>query len=144
MKKRKLVVESAEKALKLMLSMLSANMVDNELINCDASEKGVEHNGVKYPIKLVWLERGDNDFVGCPCFTCRFNGVLPTGDRVEADVYVKTFAVRALTMCKMNLHHKGNTMQREIEDGQTFVMDDHSKGYGEEKYIYKDNKSIPL
>ena len=132
--KRKLIVENAEKALKAMLSMLAANMIDNELAN---SSEGVELNGVKYPVKLVWLDRGDNDLVGCPCFACHFNGVIPTGERVDAIVYVKTFATRALTMCKMHmLTEETETKYHEIADGETFTMD--SKGYDKETYSYKD------
>ncbi len=141
MKKRELIVDNAEKALKSMLAMLAANMIDNELDNCEATEKGVELQGVKYPVKLVWLERGDNDLVGCPCFACNFNGMLPTGAHIKAVVYVKAFAARTFTMCKMHmLKDEGNVKCREIADGDSFVMNDNSKGYGEETYLYKNGK----
>ncbi len=136
MKKRVLIVENAEKALKSMLSMLDANMIDNDLES--SATEGIEYNGVKYPVKLVWLKRGDNDLVGCPCFACKFHGVLPSGERVDAIVYVKTFATRALTMCKMHmLTEETETKYHEIEDGETFVMEGRSKGYAEETYQYK-------
>lgn len=141
MKKRELVVESAEKALKLMLSMLAANMIDNDLESSPSAEDGVELHGEKYPVKLAWLDRGGDDFVGCPCFMCNFSGTLPTGNHVEAVVYVKTFAARTLTMCKMHLLKKDSPVQcQEIKDGMTFDMNDCSRGFVAERYLYKDGK----
>lgn len=123
MKKRKLIVENAEKALKSMLSMLEANMIDNDL---DSSS-----------MKLIWLDRGDNDLVGCPCFACNFHGVVPSGERIDAIVYVKTFASRTFNMCKMHiLKEETETKYHEIADGENFTMD--SKGYDKETYLYKD------
>lgn len=74
-----------------MKSMLVANMVDNELVekNREVGDEAVAgdvyDDNVKawYHLKLVWLKRGDDDLVGCPCFVCPFNGTLPDGTKVD-------------------------------------------------------------
>lgn len=145
MKKRELMIDTAQKALKAMLAMLDADMIGNDLVECDPTQGGVELHGTFYPVKLVWLKRGDKGLVGCPCFICDFCGIFPSGRRVESVMYVKAFALRTGSMCKMHLRdEKAKVKYTEIADGQTFVIDDQSRGYEKGTYLYKNGVITPL
>ena len=77
MKKRKLLVSTPAEALKVMTGMLSANMIDNELVTIagECDENGKEIPDIQqYHVRLGWLNRGDDDLIGCPCFACDFEG----------------------------------------------------------------------
>ena len=135
--KRKLCVENRRMALKAMCDMLSANMMDNELEEVSSDSK---HPEDVYGVKLVWLDRGANGWVGCPCFVAKFDGCLPNGKKIKAVVYVKVFAARTFQMCKMHELKEGESENwREISDGETFDMPEN-KPYQKETYIFRDGK----
>lgn len=127
MEKRVLAVKTAQQAFALMKSMLVANMVDNELVekNREVGDEAVAgdvyDDNVKawYHLKLVWLKRGDDDLVGCPCFVCPFNGTLPDGTKVDTQVYVKTFSTKALHNCKST--STGNLNGRKYETARNLL-----------------------
>lgn len=132
--KRKLCVENRRMALKAMCDMLSANMMDNELEEVSSDSKQPED---VYGVKLVWLDRGANGWVGCPCFVAKFNGCLPNGKKIKAVVYVKIFASRSFQMCKMHELKEGESENwREILDGETFEMPE-DKNHPKESYLYE-------
>ena len=139
MKKRTLAVKTAQQAFALMKSMLAACPLDNELVE-KQDHKDMEVGDVLdadtvYHLKLVWLKRGDNDLVGCPCFLCPFNGVLPNGVHLVTQAYVKIFSTKALHNCKMHL--KGDELEwTEIKDGDEFVMKEEA-GFPEEHFVYR-------
>lgn len=140
MEKRVLAVKTAQQAFALMKSMLAANMVDNELVekqnHKDMEVGDVLDAGAVYHLKLVWLKRGDDDLVGCPCFVCPFKGILPDGTKVDTQVYVKAFSTKALHNCK--LHLKGDELEwTEIKDGEEFVMKAEAGRFPEECFVYQ-------
>lgn len=130
--RRDLKVASDEQALKLMLSFLTANMLDNDLAVEDPDAKEL-----KYFIKYGWFSRGEDpeDKVGCPCYVADYEGHLPgSNEKVNAIVYVKSFAQREPTMTKMHIPETGSFDFMEIEDGDIFKMDDGRR------YLRKDGK----
>ncbi len=139
MKKRKLLVSTPAEALKVMTGMLSANMIDNELVTIagECDENGKEIPDIQqYHVRLGWLYRGDDDLIGCPCFACDFDGMLPTGDLIKAVVYVKVFATKTLHMCRM--HRLDDAVDfREIKDGEKFNMHDAQERFPDEVYLYQ-------
>ena len=141
---RKLVIKSSTEALSAMTAMLAANMIDNELVatSVEKDAYGEEILGThKYDIKLGWLNRGDDDLVGCPCFACDFDGMLPTGERIQAVVYAKVFASTTLNMCR--LHRKEEIAEfKEIKDGETFTMHDELGRFVDEDYRYLNGEII--
>lgn len=150
MEKRVLAVKTAQQAFALMKSMLVANMVDNELVekNREVGDEAVAgdvyDDNVKdwYHLKLVWLKRGDDDLVGCPCFVCPFNGTLPDGTKVDTQVYVKAFSTKALHNCKMHLN--GELEWTEIRDGEEFTMSDEAGRFSEERFVYRGGEILKL
>lgn len=144
METRKLVIKSSTEALSAMTAMLAANMIDNELVatSVEKDAYGEEILGTyKYDIKLGWLNRGDDDLVGCPCFACDFDGMLPTGERIQAVVYTKVFASTTLNMCR--LHRKEEIAEfKEIKDGETFTMHDELGRFVDEDYRYLNGEII--
>lgn len=144
METRKLVIKSSTEALSAMTAMLAANMIDNELVatSVEKDAYGEEIFGThKYDIKLGWLNRGDDDLVGCPCFACDFDGMLPTGERIQAVVYAKVFASTTLNMCR--LHRKEEIAEfKEIKDGETFTMHDELGRFVDEDYRYLNGEII--
>lgn len=150
MGKRVLAVKTVQQAFALMKSMLIANMVDNELIekNRKVADEVVagdvydDNAKAWYHLKLVWLKRGDEGLVGCPCFVCPFHGTLPNGTKVETQIYVKTFSTKALHNCKMHLN--GRLEWTEIHDGEEFIMSDKAGRFSEEKYVYRDGEILKL
>ena len=144
METRKLVIKSSTEALSAMTAMLAANMIDNELVatSVEKDAYGEEILGThKYDIKLGWLNRGDDDLVGCPCFACDFDGMLPTGERIQAVVYAKVFASTTLNMCR--LHRKEEIAEfKEIKDGETFTMHDELGRFVDEDYRYLNGEII--
>ncbi len=144
MEKRTLAVKTAQQAFALMKSMLAANMVDNELVEkqvktgaeVEVGDIFDESSKAWYHLKLVWLKRGDDDLVGCPCFVCPFKGTLPDGTKVDTQVYVKAFSTKALHNCK--LHLKGDELEwTEIKDGEEFVMKAEAGRFPEECFVYQ-------
>ena len=79
-----------------------------------------------------------NDVVGCPCFLCEYDGVLPFKNTKKALVYVKAFSSRSLLMTKIFPveNNASKFFIDEIKDGESFVMDDGRK------YLYKDKQII--
>ena len=144
METRKLVIKSSEEALGAMVAMLSANMIDNELVATPAEKDacGEEIPGThEYGVKLGWLNRGDDDLVGCPCFACDFDGMLPTGECIKAVVYVKAFANKTLHMCRM--HRREEIAEfKEIKDGEIFTMHDEIGRFVDEDYRYLNGEII--
>ncbi len=135
--KRNLIISERKEALHAMLAMLSANMMDNELEEVSSTSENRED---LYGVKLVWLDRGANGWVGCPCFVSKFDGCLPNGRKIKAVVYVKVFAARTFQMCKMHELKEGESENwREISDGETFDMPEN-KPYQKETYIFRDGK----
>ena len=143
MKRREIKVASAEEALKRMQAFLFANMLDNELEVDDPHSENPS-----YYVKLVWLsrERDEKDKVGCPCFACTFNGMLP-GRTKAADgiVYVKVFADKDYQMVRMHLidvdpEEGVNFSVEEIPEGEVFEMIDEEHRYEDEKFVFKDGK----
>ena len=106
--KRNLIISERKEALHAMLAMLSANMMDNELEEVSSTSENRED---LYGVKLVWLDRGANGWVGCPCFVSKFDGCLPNGRKIKAVVYVKIFASRTFQMCKMVFDPSAETLQ---------------------------------
>lgn len=144
METRKLVIKSSTEALSAMIATFKANMIDNDLVvaSVDRNALGKEIHGThKYDIKLGWLNRGDDDLVGCPCFACDFDGMLPTGEHVKAVVYVKTFAMRALCMCTL-IRKEEIAEFKEIKDGETFTMHDELGRFVDEDYRYLNGEII--
>ena len=126
---RKLLIKTADDALKIMTATLAANMIDNELVT------NKEH---KHEIKLGWLTRKKHNRIGCPCFICEFDGLLPSGERLNGIVYVKTFASKKLLMCK--LEHWSNVAKfEEISEGQSFTMAGDDR-FEEEKFILQNGE----
>ena len=132
--KRNLIISERKEALHAMLAMLSANMMDNELEEVSSTSENRED---LYGVKLVWLDRGANGWVGCPCFVSKFDGCLPNGRKIKAVVYVKIFASRTFQMCKMHELKEGKSENwREIQDGETFEMPEDKK-HPKESYRYE-------
>lgn len=151
MEKRTLAVKTAQQAFALMKSMLAANMVDNELVEKQVktgAEVGSgdvfdENSKAWYHLQLVWLKRGDDELVGCPCFVCPFKGILPDGTKVDTLVYVKAFSTKALHNCK--LHRKGEELEwTEIKDGDEFVMKAEAGRFPEERFLYRGGEIFEL
>ena len=151
MEKRTLAVKTAQQAFALMKSMLAANMVDNELVEKEVkngAEVGLgdvfdESSKAWYHLRLVWLKRGDDDLVGCPCFVCPFKGSLPDGTKVDTLVYVKAFSTKALHNCKMHLN--GEELEwEEIKDGDEFVMKEETGRFPEERFLYRGGEIFEL
>ncbi|MBS4773319.1 MAG: hypothetical protein KHX55_03460 [Proteobacteria bacterium] len=136
MSTKDLKVASDEQALKLMLSFLAANMLDNEL-----SVENPNDSEPKYVIRYGWFSRDEDaeDKVGCPCYVADYEGYIPGEDRAEhAIVYVKSFAQRYPTMTKMHLVKNGGFDFIEIENGEEFVMEDGRR------YLRQDGKVMPI
>lgn len=132
MSTKDLKVTSDEQALKLMLSFLAANMLDNEL-----SVENSNDPEPKYVIRYGWFSRdGDaEDKVGCPCYTADYQGYIPGENKTcHAIVYVKSFAQRHLTMTKMHVVDEGGFSFVEIKDGEEFAMEDGRR------YLRRDGK----
>lgn len=132
---RKLTVPSAQKALELMVAMLAANMMDNEL---EVDNPNSENPN--YIIKFGKFSRDieGEDLVGCPCFVCDFKGMGPVG-YLRGIVYVKAFGMHNSVLTKMHLiEEEPNFDFLEIEDGEDFVMHDEKGRYEDERYVYKD------
>lgn len=137
MKKREIKVAKDLQALDLMLKMLSANMLDNEL-ETDADGK--------YKIHFGWFSKKSDaqDKVGCPCFICKYHGFLPGENKmVHAIVYVKAFGAR--TGCMTKMHFIGDEKDayhfNEICDGEAFVME-AEKRYTKEEFVYDDGHIV--
>lgn len=130
--KRDLKVASDEQAVKLMLSFLVANMLDNEL---QVEDPKAEQP--KYVVKYGWLSQAKDtkQKVGCPCYVAEYEGYIPGHTKaVKAILYVKSFAQRNPTMTKMRIVPDGNYDFVEIADGDIFKMDDGRK------YLRKNGK----
>lgn len=130
-KLREIKVANAPAALVLMKSMLSSNMLDNELQTDESGE---------YKIRFGWFSRDcdDEDRVGCPCFICEYRGFIPgENEMTNAIVYVKAFGMRNGCMTKM--HYIGKDKDKfhfeEIFDNQTFLMA-KTGGYQKEMFLY--------
>lgn len=140
--KRKLLVPDEHIAIKLMKSLLSANMIDNDL---EVDDPNKEHP--TYFIKLVWLSRDpeNNEWVGCPCFICDFKGMLPDSDKpVHGIVYVKIFASQTSNMTKMHIIEDYFDYDFTlIEDGDEFKMHDEEGRFEDEIFVFTEGVIIP-
>lgn len=137
---REIKVAEAKKALELMLSMLFANMLDNELQTDEATGK--------YKIRFGWFSRDCDaeDRVGCPCFIGEYHGFVPGEDKViNAIVYVKAFAVRNGCITKMHFigENKNQFHLQEILDGEKFIMDE-TGSYKKEEFMYSNGNVVRL
>lgn len=141
MEKRKILVSSSEQALGLMKAFLVANMLDNDLAVFDG-----KIGESRYKIKFGWFSRDleNDDEVGCPCFVCDYEGVMPgSTSRLKGIVYVKIFASKDANLTKMLIDiDKKRFHFEEIQNGQCFQMQDPLHRYEDETFVYKDGDII--
>ena len=132
---RKILVSSAEQALKLMKAFLVSNMLDNELAVFDKKAKEPE-----YQVKFGWFSRDleNDDEVGCPCFVCDYEGMLPGSQKpISGIVYVKVFASKDANLTKMHvLTPEKRVFFDEIKNGEGFKMTDPLGRYEDEEFVY--------
>lgn len=133
-KLRKIQIAKIQDGLKRIQAYLFANMIDNELAVDDSQAAKPT-----YFIKLVWLDLDaeNGKKVGCPCFACDFEGILPyEGKQVKGIVYAKVFADKDYNMVKMFVLEEGvNYGVEEIVEGETFFMKDSEGRYEDETFV---------
>lgn len=133
-KLRKIQIAKIQDGLKRIQAYLFANMIDNELAVDDSQAAKPT-----YFIKLVWLDLDaeNGKKVGCPCFACDFEGILPyEGKQVKGIVYAKVFADKDYNMVKMFVLEEGvNYGVEEIVEGETFFMEDSEGRYEDETFV---------
>lgn len=139
--KRIILVSTADQALKLMKAFLASNMLDNELAVFDKNDSEPH-----YQIKFGWFYRNleNEDQVGCPCFICDYEGMLPGSKKpIKGVVYVKVFASKDANLTKMQIvSSEQNIFFDEIADNETFTMIDPLHRYENEVFIYKDGNVL--
>ena len=165
-KKREIKIASPQEALKRMRAFLFANMLDDGLelggekledlrsflTDKDTSDKSEADDqkleALRDYVRLAWLYRDADDKkkVGCPCFVCRYQGVLPGGQNVDAIVYAKVFGDKELHMVKMHVldEKEENYSIVPIADDMVFDMYDEEQRFADGKYVYKDGIVQPV
>lgn len=142
-KLRKIQIAQIQDGLKRIQAYLFANMIDNELAVDDPQAAKPT-----YFIKLVWLnlDAENGKKVGCPCFACDFEGILPyEGKQVKGIVYAKVFADKDYNMVKMFMLEEGvNYEVFEIEDGETFSMHDEEGRYEDEAFNFENGNILKI
>lgn len=144
MNTRKLVVSNEQKAIELMKEKLDGQVADAVLEFPDEIATGVSSRR----LFLMWLsrDRTTNEWIGCPCFACDFNGKNPeTGEAVQGIVYVKAFATQVSDMTQVYfIRNYLDYGFSNIEEGELFTMHDEYGRYEDEDFIFRGGEIIPV